>query len=78
MGSTNLIPSHTYVSQHVSVLRRVTSLPVVLTVRTSTRRFGGGGKEAADLLKLALRLGIDRVATLPTSLKSPHSLQDLL
>ena len=70
-GSTNPIPSHAYVSHQVSALRRVTSLPIVFTVRTITQ---GGAfpddakKEAADLLKLALRLGceyVDVETTLP-------------
>ena len=78
-GSTNSIPSHAYVSQQLSALRRVTSLPIVITVRTIAQ---GGAfpddakKEAADLLKLALRLGceyIDVETTLP-----PHFIQEIV
>ena len=78
-GSTNLILSHTHVSQRLSTLRRVTSLPIVLTVRTIAQ---GGAfpddakKEAADLLKLALRVGceyIDVETTLP-----PHFIKEIV
>ncbi|KAH0828649.1 EPSP synthase-domain-containing protein [Lanmaoa asiatica] len=78
-GSTNPIPSHAHVSQQVSVLRRATSLPIVFTVRTIAQ---GGAfpddakKEAADLLKLALRLGceyIDVETTLP-----PHFIKEIV
>ena len=70
-GSTNPIASHAYASHQASALRRATSLPIVFTVRTVTQ--GGtfpddAQKEAADLLKLALRLGceyIDVETTLP-------------
>ena len=78
-GSTNPIPSHAYVSQQVSALRRVTSLPIVFTVRTIAQ--GGvfpndAKKEAADLIKLALRLGceyVDVETTLP-----PHFIKDIV
>ncbi|KAF8234540.1 Shikimate dehydrogenase [Tricholoma matsutake] len=58
------IPSRVYVSDQVAALRRVTSLPLVFTVRTVSQ---GGSfpdtaeKEAIDLLDLALRLGIEYV-----------------
>ncbi|KAF9240000.1 EPSP synthase-domain-containing protein [Melanogaster broomeanus] len=73
-GATSAIASHAYVSHQISALRRKTSLPVVFTVRTVSQ---GGAfpdkatKEAADLLKLALRLGceyIDVETTLPPTL----------
>ena len=78
-GSTNPIPSHAHVSQQLSALRRVTSLPIVFTVRTIAQ---GGAfpddakKEAADLLKLALRLGceyVDVETTLPL-----HFIKDIV
>lgn len=78
-GSTNPIPSHAYVSQQVSALRRATRLPIVFTVRTIAQ---GGAfpddakKEAADLLKLALRLGceyVDVETTLP-----PHFIKEIV
>ena len=78
-GSTNPIPSHAYVSHQVSALRRATSLPIVFTVRTVAQ---GGAfpddakKEAADLLKLALRLGceyVDVETTLP-----PHFIKEIV
>ncbi|KAF8836479.1 aromatic amino acid family biosynthesis-like protein [Paxillus ammoniavirescens] len=73
-GSTSTIPSHDYVCHQIAALRRTTSLPVVFTVRTVSQ---GGAfpdnatKEAADLSKLALRLGceyIDVETTLPSQL----------
>ena len=78
-GSTNPIPSHAHVSQQLSALRRVTSLPIVFTVRTIAQ---GGAfpddakKEVADLLKLALRLGceyVDVETTLPL-----HFIKDIV
>ena len=78
-GSTNPISSYAYVSHQVAALRRATSLPIVFTVRTAAQ---GGGfpddakKEAADLLKLALRLGceyVDVETTLP-----PHFIQEIV
>ncbi|KIJ62224.1 hypothetical protein HYDPIDRAFT_182819 [Hydnomerulius pinastri MD-312] len=73
-GSSSPIPSHAYVSHQVSALRRVTSLPVVFTVRTVSQ---GGAfpdtatAEAVSLLKLALRLGVEYIdveTTLPPAL----------
>lgn len=58
------IPTLAYVSSQVAALRRVTSLPIVFTVRTQSQ---GGSfpdaaeKEAVELLKLALRLGVEYV-----------------
>ena len=78
-GSTNLILSHTHVLQWLSMLRRITSLPIVLTVRMIAQ---GGAfpndvkKKAADLLKLALRVGceyIDVKTTLP-----PHFIKEIV
>ncbi|KAF8443895.1 aromatic amino acid family biosynthesis-like protein [Boletus edulis BED1] len=78
-GSTNPIPSHAYVSHQVSALRRATSLPIVFTVRTA----GQGGafpddakKEAADLLRLALRLGCEYV-DVETTL-APHVIKEIV
>ena len=56
------IPSLAYVQQQVSALRRVSSLPVVYTVRTKSQ---GGAfpdaavKEAVELLKLGLQVGVE-------------------
>lgn len=78
-GSINPIPSHAYVSHQIAALRRATSLPIVFTVRTIAQ---GGAfpddakKEAADLLKLALRLGseyVDVETTLP-----PHFIKEIV
>jgi pentafunctional AROM polypeptide len=58
------IPSRAYVSSQVAALRRVTSLPIVFTVRTVSQ---GGSfpdtaeMEAIDLLDLALRLGVEYI-----------------
>ena len=79
LRETGSIPSHAYVSHQVSALRRVTDLPIVFTVRTVAQ---GGAfpddakKEAADLLKLALRLGceyVDVETTLP-----PNFIKDIV
>ena len=59
-----VIPSASYVRSQIAVLRRVTSLPIVFTVRTKSQ---GGAfpdtavQEAADLLGLALRMGVEYV-----------------
>jgi pentafunctional AROM polypeptide len=53
-----------YVAEQVAAIRRVSSLPIVYTVRTSSQ---GGAfpdkavKEAFDLFRLALRLGVEYV-----------------
>ncbi|KAH9003316.1 Pentafunctional AroM protein [Lactarius hatsudake] len=58
------IPSLSYVSEQVTAIRRVSTLPIVYTVRTSSQ---GGAfpdksvKEAFDLFRLALRLGVEYV-----------------
>ncbi|PPQ86841.1 hypothetical protein CVT26_007796, partial [Gymnopilus dilepis] len=58
------IPSRAYVQQQVSALRRVSSLPIVFTVRTKAQ---GGAfpddkpKEAVELLRLALQMGVEYV-----------------
>ena len=55
-------PSLTYVQQQLSALRRVTSLPIVYTVRTKSQ---GGAfpdaavKETVELLQLALQMGVE-------------------
>ncbi|KAJ3811421.1 Shikimate dehydrogenase [Lentinula lateritia] len=56
------IPSETYVADQIAALRRVSSLPIIFTVRTVSE---GGAfpdhaqKEAFSLLKLALSLGVE-------------------
>ena len=56
------IPSSTYVQQQVSALRRVSSLPIVYTIRTKSQ---GGAfpdtavKEAVEFLRLGLQLGVE-------------------
>ena len=56
------IPSLDYVQQQVSALRRITSLPIVYTVRTKSQ---GGAfpdeavAEAIELLQLGLQLGVE-------------------
>ncbi|KAJ3720311.1 Shikimate dehydrogenase [Lentinula raphanica] len=56
------IPSQAYVADQISALRRVTSLPLIFTVRTVSE---GGAfpdhalKEAASLLNLAINLGVE-------------------
>ncbi|KAH9022647.1 hypothetical protein EDB85DRAFT_2151677 [Lactarius pseudohatsudake] len=56
------IPPLSYVSEQVTAIRRVLSLPIVYTVRTLSQ---GGAfpdksvKEAFDLFRLALRLGVE-------------------
>ena len=56
------IPSLAYVQQQVSALRRVSSLPIVYTVRTKSQ---GGAfpdaavEEAVQLLQLGLQLGVE-------------------
>ncbi|KAH9061176.1 Pentafunctional AroM protein [Lactarius vividus] len=58
------IPSLSYVSEQVTAIRRVSTLPIVYTVRTLSQ---GGAfpeksvKEAFDLFRLALRLGVEYV-----------------
>ncbi|KAF5366551.1 hypothetical protein D9758_008997 [Tetrapyrgos nigripes] len=58
------IPSQAYVADQIAALRRVTSLPIVYTVRTVSQ---GGAfpdsvqEEAKELLDLALRLGIEYI-----------------
>ncbi|RDB26638.1 Pentafunctional AROM polypeptide [Hypsizygus marmoreus] len=58
------IPSKSYVSDQIAALRRVTSLPIVYTVRTIPQ---GGSfpdtaeKEAFELLDLALRVGVEYI-----------------
>ncbi|PFH47573.1 hypothetical protein AMATHDRAFT_151764 [Amanita thiersii Skay4041] len=58
------IPPALYVSQQIATLRRVTSLPLVYTIRTVSQ---GGAfpdtatSEALTLLNLALRLGIEYI-----------------
>jgi len=57
-----VVPSIAYVSEQVAYLRRVTSLPIVFTVRTQSQ---GGAfpdnaeKEALALLNAGLRLGVE-------------------
>jgi len=58
------IPSQSYVTRQVAELRRTTSLPIVFTVRTIAQ--GGAFPDNAEgdafeLLKLALRLGVEYV-----------------
>lgn len=58
----DVVPSIAYVSQQVAHLRRVTGLPIVFTVRTKAQ--GGAfpddkSKEALELLKAGLRLGVE-------------------
>ena len=56
------IPSLAYVQQQISALRRVSSLPIVYTVRTKSQ---GGAfpdtavKEAVELLQLGLQMGVE-------------------
>jgi pentafunctional AROM polypeptide len=56
------IPSLAYVQQQVSALRRVSSLPIVYTVRTKSQ---GGAfpdaavKEAVEFLQLGLQVGVE-------------------
>ncbi|KAJ3985566.1 Shikimate dehydrogenase [Lentinula detonsa] len=56
------IPSEAYVADQIAALRRVTSLPLIFTVRTVSE---GGAfpdharKEASSLLNLALSLGVE-------------------
>lgn len=58
------IPPVSYVAEQVAAIRRVSSLPIVYTVRTVSQ---GGAfpdksvKEAFDLFHLALRLGVEYV-----------------
>jgi pentafunctional AROM polypeptide len=58
------IPSLGYVTKQVTAIRRVSSLPIVYTVRTVSQ---GGAfpdksvREAFDLFRLALRLGVEYV-----------------
>ncbi|KAH9022639.1 hypothetical protein EDB85DRAFT_2186408 [Lactarius pseudohatsudake] len=58
------IPPLSYVSEQVTAIRRVLSLPIVYTVRTLSQ---GGAfpdksvKEAFDLFRLALRLGVENL-----------------
>lgn len=72
--SGSQLPSPTYVSSQLFALRRVTTLPIVFTVRTVSQ---GGAfpddapAEAGKLLNLALRLGVEYIdveTTLPPSL----------
>jgi len=65
------IPPLAYIQQQVASLRRVSSLPIVFTVRTKSQ---GGAfpdaaiKESVDLLRLALQLGVEYIdveTTLP-------------
>lgn len=56
------IPSLSYVAEQIATLRRATSLPIVYTVRTVSQ--GGAFPDSAidkalELLRLALRLGIE-------------------
>ena len=58
------IPPRSYILEQIAALRTKTSLPLVFTVRTSSQ--GGSfpddaGKEAFDLLDLAIRVGIEYV-----------------
>ncbi|TFK60653.1 Pentafunctional AroM protein [Pluteus cervinus] len=58
------IPSLSYVADQVALLRKVTSLPIVFTVRTKSQ---GGAfpdtahKEAFELLNLALQLAVEYI-----------------
>lgn len=61
-SATYAIPSSEYVSTQLAALRRVTSLPIVYTVRTVSQ--GGkhpdkGEKEALELLELGLKAGVE-------------------
>ncbi|KAG6877429.1 hypothetical protein C0993_007480 [Termitomyces sp. T159_Od127] len=66
-----VIPSKAFVADQVAALRRVSSLPIVFTVRSVSQggAFPDKAPEAAfELLKLALRLGVEYVdveVTLP-------------
>ncbi|KAK7438079.1 hypothetical protein VKT23_018245 [Stygiomarasmius scandens] len=67
------IPSMGYVADQIAALRRVTSLPIVYTVRTTSQ--GGAFPDAAqneakDLLDLALRLGVEYI---DVEISLPHS-----
>ncbi|KAF8901182.1 Shikimate dehydrogenase [Gymnopilus junonius] len=60
----NSVPSKAYVQEQVSALRRVSSLPIVFTVRTKSQ--GGAFPDAAykkafELLHLALQMGVEYV-----------------
>ncbi|KAG6809949.1 hypothetical protein H0H92_013940 [Tricholoma furcatifolium] len=64
VASSDAIPSKAFVADQVAALRRVTSLPIVFTVRTVSQggAFPDKATEAAfDLLALALRLGVEYV-----------------
>lgn len=58
------IPPLAYVQEQVAALRRVSSLPIVFTVRTKSQ---GGAfpdsaqKESIDLLRLALQMGVEYI-----------------
>lgn len=59
---SDVIPSKAYVASQLAALRRVTSLPIVYTVRTSSQ--GGkhpdkAEKEALDLLELGLKAAVE-------------------
>ncbi|KAG6872407.1 hypothetical protein C0992_009635, partial [Termitomyces sp. T32_za158] len=59
-----VIPSKVFVADQVAALRRVSSLPIVFTVRSVSQggSFPDKAPEAAfELLKLALRLGVEYV-----------------
>ncbi|KAF8956599.1 Shikimate dehydrogenase [Flammula alnicola] len=60
----NSIPPLAYVQEQVSALRRVSSLPIVFTVRTKSQ--GGAFPDAAhqesiELLRLALQMGVEYI-----------------
>ncbi|KAJ3503558.1 hypothetical protein NLJ89_g8376 [Agrocybe chaxingu] len=65
------MPPLSYVQEQVAALRRVSSLPIVFTVRTKSQGGSfpdGAPKESFDLLRLALQLGIEYIdveTTLP-------------
>ncbi|KAG6820344.1 hypothetical protein H0H93_002004 [Arthromyces matolae] len=62
--SSENIPSKTFVADQVAALRRVTSLPIVFTVRSRSQggAFPDTASDAAfELLNMALRLGIEYV-----------------
>ncbi|KAF9451572.1 Shikimate dehydrogenase [Macrolepiota fuliginosa MF-IS2] len=61
-GQEGVIPSSEYVSSQLAALRRVTSLPIVYTVRTASQ--GGqhpdkAEKEALELLQVGLKAGVE-------------------
>ncbi|KAG6854002.1 hypothetical protein C0991_011659 [Blastosporella zonata] len=63
-SSPQAIPSKAYVSAQVAALRRVTSLPIIFTVRTVSQggAFPDNAHEAAfELLELALRLCVEYI-----------------